>query len=198
MRASSTFRKRKRICACAVLIDQLRLSPRQQTYLPSSDDKFLAPVLEALEHRPADNTSLAAWAARVYTTERTLSRRCQHDLGMSFSEWRQRLVSCMPCRCSSRARPCRTWRWTSATAPRRRLSSCSSRSPAPPLSAFAVPDSVAHYFSQTNSRKPSENAVKILVDENMPYAAELFSRPATCRLCRAARSRVRRWRMPMR
>jgi AraC-like DNA-binding protein len=51
----------------------------------------LAPVLEALEHCPADNTSLAAWAARVYTTERTLSRRCQQDLGMSFSEWRQRL-----------------------------------------------------------------------------------------------------------
>jgi len=49
------------------------------------------PVLEALEHCPADNTSLAAWAARVYTTERTLSRRCQQDLGMSFSEWRQRL-----------------------------------------------------------------------------------------------------------
>ena len=53
--------------------------------------QILAPVLEALEHCPADNTSLAAWAARVYTTERTLSRRCQHDLGMSFSEWRQRL-----------------------------------------------------------------------------------------------------------
>ena len=33
-----------------------------------------------------------------------------------------------------------------------------------------------HTISQTNSRKPSENAVKILVDENMPYAAELFSR----------------------
>ncbi|MCH6192245.1 MULTISPECIES: AraC family transcriptional regulator [Serratia] len=76
---------------CQVLIDQLHLSPRQQTYLPSSDDKFLAPVLEALEHCPADNTSLATWAKRVYTTERTLSRRCQQDLGMPFSEWRQRL-----------------------------------------------------------------------------------------------------------
>lgn len=74
-----------------VLIDQLRISPIQQTYLPTSKDKFLAPVLQALERSPADNTPLAAWAKRVYTTERTLSRRCQQELGMSFSEWRQRL-----------------------------------------------------------------------------------------------------------
>ncbi|KFK93298.1 MULTISPECIES: helix-turn-helix domain-containing protein [unclassified Serratia (in: enterobacteria)] len=76
---------------CQVLIDQLRISPIQQTYLPTSQDKFLAPVLQALERCPADNTSLAVWAGRVYTTERTLSRRCQQELGMSFSEWRQRL-----------------------------------------------------------------------------------------------------------
>lgn len=76
---------------CRALLDQLHLSPVQQTYLPSSADKFLAPVLEALEHCPSDNTSLAVWAARVYTTERTLSRRCRQELGMSFSEWRQRL-----------------------------------------------------------------------------------------------------------
>ncbi|MDN6448552.1 MAG: helix-turn-helix domain-containing protein, partial [Enterobacterales bacterium] len=36
-------------------------------------------------------TPLSVWAQRVYTTERTLSRRCQNELGMSFSEWRQRL-----------------------------------------------------------------------------------------------------------
>lgn len=76
---------------CLVLIDQLRISPIRQTYLPTSQDKFLAPVLQALERCPADNTSLALWAKRVYTTERTLSRRCQQELGMSFSEWRQRL-----------------------------------------------------------------------------------------------------------
>lgn len=76
---------------CRVLIDQLHHSPQQQAYLPASRDKFLAPVLQALERCPADNTPLAQWAARVYTTERTLSRRCQQELGMSFSEWRQRL-----------------------------------------------------------------------------------------------------------
>ncbi|PHM63585.1 AraC family transcriptional regulator [Xenorhabdus ishibashii] len=74
-----------------VLIDQLELSPRQCTYLPCSKDKLLAPILQMLERNPADNTSLAEWAKKRYTSERTLSRRCQQELGMSFSEWRQRL-----------------------------------------------------------------------------------------------------------
>ncbi|MBS0970293.1 helix-turn-helix transcriptional regulator [Nissabacter archeti] len=76
---------------CRVLIDQLRRSSLQRTYLPTSQDKLLAPVLRELERNPADNTPLAVWAQRVYTTERTLSRRCRQDLGMAFSEWRQRL-----------------------------------------------------------------------------------------------------------
>ncbi|AOM39387.1 AraC family transcriptional regulator [Xenorhabdus hominickii] len=74
-----------------VLIDQLELSPRQCTYLPSSKDKLLAPILQTLERNPADNTPLSEWAKKRYTSERTLSRRCQQELGMSFSEWRQRL-----------------------------------------------------------------------------------------------------------
>ncbi|MCA6220260.1 AraC family transcriptional regulator [Photorhabdus antumapuensis] len=74
-----------------VLIDQLIQSPVQHTYLPSSKDKLLAPILQELESNPADNTPLAQWAKQRYTSERTLSRRCQQELGMSFSEWRQRL-----------------------------------------------------------------------------------------------------------
>ncbi|MCQ4093449.1 helix-turn-helix transcriptional regulator [Erwinia persicina] len=76
---------------CEVLLDQLRTAESQQSYLPSTSDKMLSPVLLALEQNPGDNTTLAQWAKRVYTTERTLSRRCQSQLGMSFSEWRQRL-----------------------------------------------------------------------------------------------------------
>lgn len=76
---------------CEVLIDRLRLAPVHTSYLPMSDDKFLAPVLRALEENPGDNTTLAHWAKRVFTTERTLARRCQQYLNMSFSEWRQRL-----------------------------------------------------------------------------------------------------------
>lgn len=74
-----------------VLIEQLLRCPRQQRYLPISEDRQLAPVLRALEQQPADNRSLAQWARLVHSTERTLSRRCQRELGMSFSQWRQRL-----------------------------------------------------------------------------------------------------------
>ena len=74
-----------------VLVDQIRLAPRSENYLPLSDDPLLGPVLKALQADPGDRNSLAEWARRMGTTERTLSRRCNDDLGISFNEWRQRL-----------------------------------------------------------------------------------------------------------
>lgn len=74
-----------------VLVDQIRLAPRCESYLPLSDDPLLGPLLNALQADPGDRHSLAEWARRMGTTERTLSRRCQNDLGLSFNEWRQRL-----------------------------------------------------------------------------------------------------------
>ncbi|HJV27390.1 MAG TPA: helix-turn-helix transcriptional regulator [Aromatoleum sp.] len=74
-----------------VLVDQLASAPCAGSYLPSSTDPALASVLQALEARPEDNRPLAELARRANTTERTLIRRCQRDLGMSLSEWRQRL-----------------------------------------------------------------------------------------------------------
>lgn len=74
-----------------VLIDQLALAPQQGSYLPMSDDALLGPVLTALEKDPADSSSVASWAKKMHTTERTLERRCQQHLGLSLSDWRQRL-----------------------------------------------------------------------------------------------------------
>ncbi len=74
-----------------VLLDQLKQAPKQGNYLPTSDDPLLKPVLDSLYQRPGDNRSLAAWADVAHTTERTLARRCDNDLGIPFSEWRQRL-----------------------------------------------------------------------------------------------------------
>lgn len=74
-----------------VLLDQLAQAPCTSSYLPQSDDSLLAPVLRALEMDPADNRTLAEWAQAANTTERTLARRCERDLGMSLAEWRQRL-----------------------------------------------------------------------------------------------------------
>ncbi len=74
-----------------VLVDQIRLAERCESYLPLSDDPLLGPVLAALREAPGDRRSLAEWAHNMKTTERTLSRRCHNDLGMTFAEWRQRL-----------------------------------------------------------------------------------------------------------
>jgi AraC-like DNA-binding protein len=74
-----------------VLIDQMSRAPRQDTYLPISEDRALGAVLAALRRHPGDNRSLGEWASVVHSTERTLSRRCRRDLGMPFLEWRLRL-----------------------------------------------------------------------------------------------------------
>ncbi|WP_269532233.1 helix-turn-helix domain-containing protein [Chitinimonas sp. BJYL2] len=75
----------------AVVVDQLHAAPIQQHYLPMAESPVLAGVLAALHDNPADNRGVADWAASVHTTERTLARLCQRELGMSLGEWRQRL-----------------------------------------------------------------------------------------------------------
>jgi len=74
-----------------VLLDQLRLAPRRESYLPTSDDLILAPVLNALRDDPGDRRSLAEWARGLDVAERTLSRRFLQTLGVSFNDWRQRI-----------------------------------------------------------------------------------------------------------
>ncbi|WP_114766690.1 AraC family transcriptional regulator [Vibrio rhodolitus] len=74
-----------------VLLDQLATRDTQHHFLPSTDNKYLAPILAAVEEDPTDTTSLSDWAEKVHTTERTLARHCQADLGMSFTEWRLRV-----------------------------------------------------------------------------------------------------------
>lgn len=74
-----------------VLIDELQDAMTDNTYLPSSEHKLLKPILEALESDPAIRLTLQEWATKVFTTERTLARYFQKELGMSFSEWCARL-----------------------------------------------------------------------------------------------------------
>lgn len=74
-----------------VLVDQLAAAECAGSYLPTSEDPQLSQVLAMLEATPGDNRSLAELAKAVHATERTLMRRAQRDLGMSLSEWRQRL-----------------------------------------------------------------------------------------------------------
>ena len=74
-----------------VAVDQLAGAQVTGSYLPSSSDPLLAPLLQLLQANPADPRSQAELAALVHTTERTLLRRCQRELGMPLGEWRQRL-----------------------------------------------------------------------------------------------------------
>lgn len=74
-----------------VLVDQLLKAPRRESFLPISDDELLRPVIDALQANASDRKSLAEWARSLGTTEKTLSRRFQGQLGISFNEWRQRL-----------------------------------------------------------------------------------------------------------
>lgn len=74
-----------------VLVDQIRLARQFASYLPSTVDPLLAPIIAALSADPGNRVSLAEWGQGLGVTERTLSRRWQSAVGMSFNDWRQRL-----------------------------------------------------------------------------------------------------------
>lgn len=74
-----------------VLLDQLAKQEVEHHFLPTTDNKYLEPILKAVEEAPTDEISLGEWAEKVHTTERTLARHCQSELGMSFTEWRLRV-----------------------------------------------------------------------------------------------------------
>ncbi len=73
-----------------VLIEQLIQAPLMRTYLPTSCDRYLQPIIEHLNRYPGDEASLDDWAEKLFTTERTLARRFKKELNLTFSEWRQR------------------------------------------------------------------------------------------------------------
>ncbi|MEQ6289410.1 AraC family transcriptional regulator [Vogesella sp. GCM10023246] len=74
-----------------LLLQRLQQAGCVDDYLPDSDDRLLRPILLAMRAHAGDDTTLAAWAQRVHSTERTLARRFQQLLGMSFVQWRSRL-----------------------------------------------------------------------------------------------------------
>ncbi|MDH1265638.1 helix-turn-helix transcriptional regulator [Pseudomonas sp. GD03944] len=74
-----------------VAVDQLGSAECAGSYLPASRDPVLEPVLQALQDNPGDTRTIAELARAVHSTERTLMRRSQRELGMTLSEWRQRL-----------------------------------------------------------------------------------------------------------
>jgi AraC-like DNA-binding protein len=74
-----------------VLLDQLRRSAQRPTYLPAARDPRLAAVCGLLRDDPADGRTLTELGRAVGASERTLSRLCKTDLGMTFPQWRTQL-----------------------------------------------------------------------------------------------------------
>jgi len=74
-----------------VLVDQLSDCSTALTQIPHTADPQLEAVLHSLRSNPADHRSLPELAAAFHLSERTLIRRARKELGMSLTEWRQRL-----------------------------------------------------------------------------------------------------------
>ena len=72
----------------AVVLDELGESPEQSLHLPEPHDDRLRAVTAQLYEDPGRNTTLAELGRVAGTSERTLSRLFQTDLGMSFHRWR--------------------------------------------------------------------------------------------------------------
>ena len=75
----------------AVLLDQLKKSPQRPTYLPTPRDPRLAAICDLLRDNPSDARTLTELGRQVGASERTLSRLCRSDLGMTFPQWRTQL-----------------------------------------------------------------------------------------------------------
>ncbi|MCI2394124.1 AraC family transcriptional regulator [Aliiroseovarius sediminis] len=74
-----------------VALDEIARLERPDLHLPGSREPRLSRVMSHLLERPQDAGSLAALAARVGTSERTLSRLFQKETGMSWRAWRDRM-----------------------------------------------------------------------------------------------------------
>lgn len=89
--ALTTCDPEARLRLLRVLVDQLSNCSAMDSYLPQSTDAELELILESLRKVPADNRSLDQLAAEFGISERTLIRRAKFELGISLTEWRQRL-----------------------------------------------------------------------------------------------------------
>jgi AraC-like DNA-binding protein len=74
-----------------VLLDEIVRLERPDLHLPGSKDPRLAAVMMHVLDRPQDSGSLSALAARVASSERTLSRLCKQETGLTWRDWRDKM-----------------------------------------------------------------------------------------------------------
>ncbi|CAI3149763.1 HTH-type transcriptional regulator NimR [Acinetobacter calcoaceticus] len=74
-----------------VLLDQITDSEYSNSFLPLTNHPKLSAILEHIRDHSSQNINISAIAKQFEVNERTLSRQCNHELGMSLIEWKQRL-----------------------------------------------------------------------------------------------------------
>nr|WP_218902617.1 AraC family transcriptional regulator [Streptomonospora nanhaiensis] len=70
----------------AMVLDLLAPAERELT-LRIPESPLLAPIVAAVRGNPADTTTLAAWAARLGVSTRTITRAFHAETGAGFSRW---------------------------------------------------------------------------------------------------------------
>jgi len=75
-----------------VLRDRVARLPRCREIVANMLDPRLSPIVAAVFEEPTRNHTLGGWARAVGATERTLVRLFRHTFGMTFLEWRQRIL----------------------------------------------------------------------------------------------------------
>jgi AraC-like DNA-binding protein len=74
-----------------VLIDRLAIAESNPLFMPTINDKRLLPIIESLNHEPANKLTIEQWAMKVGASSRTLNRLFNKNYGMGFSRWKQKL-----------------------------------------------------------------------------------------------------------
>lgn len=75
-----------------VLVDEIAAAPRTAIHLPSAGDERLCRAMQQLSANPADNPSLTELAVAAHCSARTLARLFVQETGLTFSQWRRRLL----------------------------------------------------------------------------------------------------------
>lgn len=75
-----------------VLLDELQLAEATPLHLPMAHDERVMRVIEALLLNPEDCRGLSAWSKLAGASSRTLARLFVSETGLTFGQWRKRLV----------------------------------------------------------------------------------------------------------
>lgn len=76
---------------CALILDDLAHSAMLPMRVALPGDKRLKTLCAALLSDPSSSLTLQQWARQIGMSERTLARRFEQDLGMTFGQWRQQM-----------------------------------------------------------------------------------------------------------